>query len=171
MKRTLRVLGLLIVAAGLFFTSCKMIQDAINKASNPDLEEALFDESKLTEDAAKIELTSGSWIYRSNTVKDGETIAQQIDFSVDSNNKVKENYTYRIYADGEYKEYTSAEIANSANDDDEYLAAAFLSGLQLAAFEIGMSIENGKTNSDKSKFYWTNANSNGGTNKYWLEKD
>ena len=173
MKKTIRMMGLLLVAAGFLFTSCDFLQKAADAAKDetPDLEEELFDASELTEDVDKIELSEGKWIYRSSTKdKDKGTVAQQIDFSVDSSKKVKSGYTYRIYADGEYKEYTPEDMEDKSADDDEYLAAALLSGLQLAAFEMGIKVENGKTNSDKSKFYWTDTNKEGGTNKYWLEK-
>ena len=59
MKKTLKVLGLLVVAAAMF-TGCK--KDADDGEKN--IQEALFDKAEATKNADKVNYTDGSWTMR-----------------------------------------------------------------------------------------------------------
>ncbi len=59
MKKTLKVLGLLLVAATMF-TGCK--KDADDGEKN--IQEALFDKAEATKNADKVNYTDGSWTLR-----------------------------------------------------------------------------------------------------------
>ena len=172
MIKTIKALGLLLIAAGLF-TSCNFLNSATNSTSStsskPNLTEALFDASELTADAAKVELSKGSWTLRTITKKGDDTGGQQIDFKVNNKNKIESYYTYKIFTNGEYQEYTSTQMKNNS-DKDEYQALILISGLQLAALEMSPSYDGCKTNSGKTKYYWTTQDSKGVPTNYYLAK-
>ncbi|SFJ07470.1 hypothetical protein SAMN04487775_1148 [Treponema bryantii] len=78
MKKTLKVLGLLAVAAALF-VGCKQ---NVEEPGKKDIQGELFDPSDLTVTATKYVLSDGSWSYRYVYESGEDTMAEQVDFSI-----------------------------------------------------------------------------------------
>lgn len=82
MKKILKALGLLLVAAAMF-AGCK--KDADDEQKN--IQEALFDPAELTLNASVLEFSDGRWIFRQIVEREDEDIngADQIEFTVSNN--------------------------------------------------------------------------------------
>lgn len=88
MKKTLKVLGLLAVAAALFI-GCK--NNADEGSGEKNIQEDLFDATELTETATTYEFADGDWTYRHIIERDDMIDATQIEFSVKMANLIWKN--------------------------------------------------------------------------------
>ncbi len=92
MKKTLKVLGLLAVAAALF-AGCK--NNADEGSGEKNIQEDLFDATELTETATTYEFADGDWTYRHFIERDDMIDATQIEFSVENDDlNMKKSITY-----------------------------------------------------------------------------
>ena len=107
MKKTLKVLGLLFVAAALF-AGCKNNADDEQK----NIQEDLFDATELTETATTYEFADGDWTYRHITERDDMIDAEQIEFTVkDEDLDLSKSITYIMLLQGTMPdEVTDAQI-------------------------------------------------------------
>ena len=110
MKKTLKVLGLLAVAAALFI-GCK--NNADEGSGEKNIQEDLFDATELTETATTYEFTDGEWTYRHIVERDDMIDATQIEFTVkDKDLDLSKSVTYIMLQKGTMPdEATDAQIA------------------------------------------------------------
>ena len=112
MKKTLKVLGLLAVAAALFI-GCK--NNADEGSGEKNIQEALFDPADLTVDATTLELSDGEWTYRHITERDDMVDATQIEFTVkDKGVDISKSVTYIMLQQGTMPEGTPKEQIEAA---------------------------------------------------------
>ena len=197
MKKTIKVLGLLLVAAAMF-TGCDFGK-AEEKAEG-DLCEPLFDlsETKLT--TVSIELSDGDWTYREYDKSNDSVISFNFYFSV-KNGKVdlKKDFhcvEQRLYSEAStyivdslisggyegdelfwYREADKADIQKYMNkdvdklDEFEYKAARLVERFSRDDDTTGL-IADLFTNKDKTKYAWSIYKNTGGNFHYmYLAKD
>ena len=96
MKKTLKVLGLLVVAAALF-AGCK--NNADEGSGEKNIQEALFDKADATKDAEKVNYTDGNWTMRCITTVENPFItkwveAKELNFEIDGKKAGGTDLTY-----------------------------------------------------------------------------
>lgn len=118
MKKTLKVLGLLLVAAALF-TGCKKDTDDGPR----DIAAPLFDETALTETATKVELKNAKWNIRRVKIEEEEGMTEkagsEITCSITSSGRVDDSadfdfvmtdiIEYTVDIPAQYKAYFESE--------------------------------------------------------------
>ena len=110
MKKTLKVLCLLFVAAALF-AGCKNNADDEQK----NIQEDLFDSTELTETATTYEFADGEWTYRHITESEDMIDAAQIEFTVkDEDLDLSKSVTYIMLQQGTMPEGTPKEQIEAA---------------------------------------------------------
>ena len=109
MKKTLKVLGLLAVAAALFI-GCK--NNADEGSGEKNIQEDLFDATELTETATTYEFADGDWTYRHIIERDDMIDATQIEFTVKNEDlDLSKSVTYIMLQQGTMPdEATDAQI-------------------------------------------------------------
>ena len=196
MKKTIKVLGLLLVAAAMF-TGCDFGKTEEKK--DGDLCEPLFDLSETTVNTHTIKLTNGNWTFREYdkdadydriisdnlyfTVKDG-VIDRKADYSFVEQQLYTEITTYKInslkendYEGDElfwYKELDKKQIDKIVASDtyahDYDSKVKWMMGR--VADDNWMPSATVKTNSAGTKFAWTIYTNEGGDyHYYYLAKD
>ena len=112
MKKTLKVLGLLAVAAALFI-GCK--NNADEGSGEKNIQEDLFDATELTETATTYEFADGDWTYRHIIERDDMIDATQIEFTVkDKGVDISKSVTYIMLQQGTMPEGTPKEQIEAA---------------------------------------------------------
>ena len=196
MKKTIKLLGLLLVAAALF-TSCDFGKEEEKK--DGDLCEPLFDLSETKITTYTIELSDGDWTYRDYEKDDGNITSYNFFFTV-KNGKLdtKADYSFveqRLYT--EVSTYVIDSLMKNGYEGDElfwYREAdkskvnkivakdtstdPFESKIQWLYRQLtkdgewSMIASDLKTNTDKSKYSWSPYENSGGYFHYsYLAKD
>jgi hypothetical protein len=112
MKKTLKVLGLLVVAAALF-AGCKNNADDEQK----NIQDALFDPTELTVDTRTLEFSDGNWVFRFIEEEDDVLNSKQMEFKVSNNQIVTtESITYITYECMPIPEGTPEEMKEAAKE-------------------------------------------------------
>lgn len=165
MKKTLKVLGLLAVAATLF-VGCKNNTDEGSGEKN--IQEALFDPTDLTVDATTFKSADGEWTYRRINEGKDMVAAEQVEYTITkgkwdaskattyidsivgtipagTTDEVKEAYKamgYKIEGDkgSFYKEYDILALTEKYSSDAEFAAKV------VAAADKGGKIEDPEVN-------------------------
>ena len=177
MKRTSKVLSLLILAAAMFM-GCKQ-----NAAETPkSINEPLFSEDDVTIDSTTIELSDGNWTYRIITTYDDsdDYSVSEVNFKVTNNNPdLTVDHTVKFEANGTFpanfteqqketykqndieingdkysysKEFNKADI--EALDDTSLFKPIIDRLLTYSVSPLNGSSVICKTNSDKTKFFY-----------------
>lgn len=118
MKKTIKLLGLLFVAA-MLFAGCA--NGSSSSDSTPNINEALFSADDVTVAATKYELADGKWIYRAVGKSDIDANSEHFEFTL-KNGKVDTS------ADADKKYITSTSGTLPANADEATIAAAKAQG-------------------------------------------
>lgn len=172
MKKTIKVLGLLLTAA-VMFMGCKALQEEIE-----GIEEPLFDASDCTKDTNKIKFTPGHWELRAITDgKDGSGAIELIFFiKKDASTVTGVNFDgdkeciLKVSNNGDCSVYNDDQFKDFSTDSPEFAAYLTMSLLIYGSTEMDLEYEGLKTNSDNTKYYWSKKASDGDTVKYYLQK-
>ena len=166
MKKTIKSLVLLFVAATMFM-GCGLQKEEEKEC----IEEALFDVSELKLDTDKLQLSTGHWI---NT--DDESSAMEMSYYVKKDSTTASGFAYDGSKDSTFKLSVNGDCTVYDKDykfdiETPEGVAFFALGIAVTLYtEYTTEIEGCKTNSDKTKFYWTQINKDGETVKWYLQK-
>ena len=171
MKKTIKSLVLLFVAATMFM-GCGLQKEEEKEC----IEEALFDVSELKDDTNKLQLSTGHWIIREWINADDESSAMEMSYYVKKDSKKDSGFAYDGSKDSTFKLSLNGDCTVYDNDykfdtDTPEGVAYFALAIAVTLYtEYTPEIEGCKTNSDKTKFYWTQINKDGETVKWYLQK-
>lgn len=180
MKKTVKVLGLLLVAAAMF-TGCKQ---NVEEPSTPSIDGELFSKEDTTVTASAVELSDGNWTFRLVAKDDNETGAGELTFSAANGSlDATKDFTFKFSqkgtipagtteaeieeakadgytVDGDkysfYKEFDAKSLTEymSENPDDDITDCAEM--MLMIVMNPSVSANSSvpiKTNSDKTKFF------------------
>ena len=181
MKKTVKVLGLLLVAAAMF-TGCK--QNVEEPAPAPSIDGELFSKEDTTVTASAVELSDGNWTFRLVAKDDDETGAGELTFTAANGGlDATKDFTFKFSQKGTipagtteedkeeakaagytfdgdkysfYKEFDAKSLTEymSENPDDDITDCAEM--MLMIVTNPSVSANSSvpiKTNSDKTKFF------------------